>query len=166
MPDAAISAGLIDFAVPVEEMSEKLADFAKSADLLENTFATGASPDQANSFDEALSEIYAIIRNRIGHDFSGYKTKTFVRRVQRCMRVNQIKSIEAYVEQLRQELQEVAALFRDLLINVTNFFRDADAFQMLATSLIPKLFEARRTDDRLGAVFKANLDPVREKFAS
>jgi chemotaxis methyl-accepting protein methylase len=53
-----------------------------------------------------------------------------------------------------------------LLINVTNFFRDADAFQMLATSLIPKLFEARRTDDRLGAVFKANLDPVREKFAS
>ena len=82
------------------------------------------------------------------------------------MRVNQIKSIEAYVEQLRQEPQEVAALFRDLLINVTNFFRDADAFQMLATSLIPKLFEARRTDDRLGAVFKANLDPVREKFAS
>jgi two-component system, chemotaxis family, CheB/CheR fusion protein len=88
MPDAAISAGLIDVAVPVEEMGEKLADFAKSADLLENTFATGASPDQANSFDEALSEIYAIIRNRIGHDFSGYRTKTFVRRVQRCMRVN------------------------------------------------------------------------------
>ena len=70
-----------------------------------------------------------------------------MRRVQRRMQVTQLMTVEAYVERLRQEPQEVAALFRDLLINVTNFFRDADAFEGLADLVIPKLFEGRGADD-------------------
>ena len=100
-----------------------------------------------STISQALPEIYGILRNQIGHDFSGYKTKTFIRRVQRRMQVTQLATIEAYVERLRQEPAEVGALFRDLLINVTNFFRDEDAFEALAASVIPKLFEGRGADD-------------------
>jgi len=70
-----------------------------------------------------------------------------MRRVMRRMQVNQLTTAEAYIEKLRQEPQEVNALFRDLLINVTNFFRDAEAFESLATHAIPKLFEGRGADD-------------------
>jgi two-component system CheB/CheR fusion protein len=63
------------------------------------------------------------------------------------MQVNQHLTVEGYVERLRQEPQEVNALFRDLLINVTNLFRDADAFESLAVSVIPKLFEGRGAED-------------------
>jgi two-component system CheB/CheR fusion protein len=147
MPAAAISSGLVDFAVPVEEMGQKLVEFVRSEPLLDHIMA-GAEPSaEDETIDEALPEIYGILRNQIGHDFSGYKTKTFVRRVQRRMQVTQLKTLEAYLERLRQEPQEVAALFRDLLINVTNFFRDEDAFSTLATAVMPKLFEGRGADD-------------------
>jgi two-component system CheB/CheR fusion protein len=147
MPDSAISSGLIDFAVPVEKMGEKLANYARSLALLDGISVLGEDFSIGKQFDEQLSEIYAIIRNQIGHDFSGYKPKTFLRRVQRRMQVTQIKSIEGYVELLRQQPQEVGALFRDLLINVTNFFRDKEAFQSLAEMVIPKLFEGRGADE-------------------
>ncbi|MGH6678122.1 MAG: CheR family methyltransferase, partial [Bradyrhizobium sp.] len=147
MPNAAISSGLIDFAIPVEEMGTKLAEFVRSNELFEK-MATG-SPHNAldQTIGEALPEIYGILRNQIGHDFSGYKTRTFVRRVQRRMQVTQLNTIGAYVERLRREPKEAGALFRDLLINVTNFFRDEDAFEALATSVIPKIFEGRGADD-------------------
>ena len=74
---------------------------------------------------EASTRSTHLLRNQVGHDFSGYKTKTFLRRVQRRMQVLQLDAIADYVERLRQDPREVKALFRDLLINVTNFFRDA-----------------------------------------
>jgi two-component system CheB/CheR fusion protein len=147
MPNTAISSGFVDFAIPVEEMGAKLAEFVRSDKLIEQM--TEGSPDQAKdqTIGQALPEICGILRNQIGHDFSGYKTKTFARRVQRRMQVTQLDTIEAYVERLRQEPTEVGALFRDLLINVTNFFRDEDAFEAVATSVIPKIFEGRGADD-------------------
>ncbi|WP_314957693.1 CheR family methyltransferase [Bradyrhizobium cosmicum] len=147
MPDAAISSGLIDFAIPVQDMGAKLVEFARSNHLFEQLTGGAADPAEDSTVSQALPEIYGILRNQIGHDFSGYKTKTFIRRVQRRMQVTQLTTIEAYVELLRQEPPEVGALFRDLLINVTNFFRDEDAFEALATSVIPKLFEGRGADD-------------------
>ncbi|MFB6452805.1 CheR family methyltransferase [Bradyrhizobium tunisiense] len=144
MPDAAISSGLIDFAIPVEDMGAKLLEFVRGNDLFEQITDDG-SDDPA--IGQSLPEIYAILRNQIGHDFSGYKTKTFIRRVQRRIQVTQLATIDAYVERLRQEPPEVGALFRDLLINVTNFFRDEDAFEALANSVIPRIFEGRGADD-------------------
>jgi two-component system CheB/CheR fusion protein len=147
MPDAAISSGLIDFAVPVEEMGAKLIEFVRSSELLDQ-IATGSHQGaEEQTIDGDLPEIYGILRNQIGHDFSGYKTKTFMRRVRRRMQVTQLNTIEAYVERLRQEPSEVGALFRDLLINVTNFFRDEDAFETLARLVMPKIFEDRGADD-------------------
>jgi two-component system CheB/CheR fusion protein len=147
MPESAISTGLIDFAVPAEAMGVKLAEFARSMMMLDGMADASRATEDRQALDNTRQEIYAILRNQIGHDFGGYKTKTFLRRVQRRMQIRQLGTIEAYVAQLRQEPQEVAALFRDLLISVTNFFRDADAFENLATMVIPKLFHGRGADD-------------------
>ncbi len=138
MPKSAISTGLVDFAVPVEEMGAKLVEFARGS----------AQPVAENlPLEGELAEIYALLRAQTGHDFSGYKTKTFLRRVQRRMQVTQCGNTGTYIERLRQEPPEVGALFHDLLINVTNFFRDAEAFDALATAVIPKLFAGRGADD-------------------
>ncbi|WP_211872621.1 CheR family methyltransferase [Plastoroseomonas arctica] len=144
MPESAIATGLVDFAIPVEEMGRKLKEF--SADTSGNgTTSPAAVADEP--VEQRIPTIYSILRNQIGHDFSGYKTKTFLRRVRRRMHVGRLPSIDAYVERLQQEPVEVAALFRDLLINVTSFFRDAEAFRSLAELVIPKLFENRGADD-------------------
>jgi two-component system CheB/CheR fusion protein len=141
MPDSAISAGFVDFALPVKEMGGKLAEFAR---MLAET-DDGAGAEAARS--EARLEICAILRNQLGHDFSGYKSKTFFRRVQRRMHVTQSASHETYIQRLRDDPKEIGALFRDLLINVTNFFRDGEAFDRLAELVIPKLFEGRGAED-------------------
>ena len=147
MPEAAISSGLVDFAIPADEMGAKLAEFAHGNVLLDQMIASAKGKPNDRPIADPLAEIYGLLRNQIGHDFSGYKTKTFIRRVQRRMQVTQVKTIEAYVERLRQEPREVVALFRDLLISVTNFFRDEDAFEKLGTAVIPKLFAGRGADD-------------------
>ena len=150
MPDSAIAAGLVDLALPADQMGAKLADFARGNMLMATISGTARSTEEEDyrrEFQKALPEIYSLLRNQLGHDFSGYKSKTFMRRVLRRMQVNQLVSVEAYIEKLRQEPPEVNALFRDLLINVTNFFRDSDAFENLATQVIPKLFEGRGADD-------------------
>ena len=147
MPDSAISTGMIDFAVPVQDMGARVQEFARSFSVLDGLTVAAANEDHDSGEAESLSEIYALLRAQMGHDFSGYKTKTFLRRVQRRMQVTRAETIGLYVECLRQDPKEVSALFRDLLINVTNFFRDADAFEALKAQVIPKLFEGRSAED-------------------
>jgi two-component system CheB/CheR fusion protein len=147
MPDSAIATGLVDFAVPVGEMGEKLVRYARDFHLLGTIEADAAEADRKSTIEEGRAEICSIIRNQIGHDFAGYKDKTFLRRVQRRMHVRQMETLPSYIELLRQDPAEVNALFRDLLINVTNFFRDADAFEKLKQTVIPKLFDGKGADD-------------------
>ncbi len=146
MPQSAIASGLIDLAIPAEEMGRRLIDFARGFEKLgsleERVEATGAEETHA-----VQEEIYSILRSQTGHDFSGYKTKTFLRRVRRRMQLGQILSLEAYVERLRKDPDETMALFRDLLINVTNFFRDGEAFETLEEKVIPKILEGRSASD-------------------
>ena len=147
MPNSAISTGLVDLAVPVDEMGGQLVAFARSLSLLDGMADASRAAEVDKSVDAIRQEIYAILRNQVGHDFGGYKTKTFIRRVQRRMHIRQVDSFDAYVALLQREPPEVSALFRDLLINVTNFFRDTEAFENLATLVIPKLFDGRGADD-------------------
>jgi len=147
MPDAAISTGMIDFALPVGEMGARIAEFARGFSVLEGLTVAAVREDHGSDESAALSDIYALLRAQMGHDFSGYKTKTFLRRVQRRMQVTRADAIGTYVDFLRNDPKEVSALFRDLLINVTNFFRDADAFEALKVQVIPKLFEGRGAED-------------------
>jgi two-component system CheB/CheR fusion protein len=149
MPNSAISTGFIDFAIPADDMGAKLVEFAQTFEALGGLTTDDSLKTIGENVKQAREDIYAILRNQSGHDFSGYKTKTFLRRVQRRMQVTQSRDIEAYVEVLRQRPTEVNFLFRDLLINVTSFFRDADAFEALKDKIIPKLFEARGATDAI-----------------
>ncbi len=139
MPQSAIATGLVDYAVPVEQMGSKLAEQARMMQQLE------AQPEggEEAATKAARETIYAILRNQTGHDFSGYKTRTFMRRLHRRMQIQQCDSIAEYAERLRQKPGEVSLLFRDLLINVTSFFRDPSAFEALRSQVIPRLFEGK-----------------------
>jgi two-component system, chemotaxis family, CheB/CheR fusion protein len=138
MPSSAVAAGIVDLELPVETISERIIGYVRNW----GTFDTRPRGD-------ALTTIFNLLRTRTGHDFREYKERTFRRRVQRRMQVVQTTKLEDYAERLQSEPDEVSALFRDLLIGVTDFFRDADAFQALETLVIPKLFEGKGGDDEV-----------------
>ncbi|MDB5363310.1 MAG: chemotaxis protein CheR [Rhodospirillales bacterium] len=140
MPLSAIGSGMVDLVLSVEAMAAKLATYGK--DLREEN--TG---ETISEIETAKDAIYKLLRNRLGHDFAGYKDKAFLRRVQRRMQVLQLKQVGSYVEHLRQDGNEAQMLFRDLLISVTDFFRDAAAFAALSDEVIPHLFEGKGADD-------------------
>jgi two-component system CheB/CheR fusion protein len=143
MPSSAIATGLVDIIAPVEEMAAKLVAYVDSFGSTDHlTEPTGDRPADDAAAD-ARRQIYAILRDQVGHDFGGYKEKTFLRRVQRRMQVVQLAEVAAYIERLRQDPGEVTLLFRDLLIGVTNFFRDQEAFEALAKLVVPRLFEGK-----------------------
>jgi two-component system CheB/CheR fusion protein len=142
MPDAAIAAGVIDVVLPAAQMADRLMRFA------EDHRAGRTKLDSAGQ-ENAYTAIHRTLQNQLGHDFSGYKQKTFSRRVARRMQVLEIPTVEAYVQRLQETPEEVNLLFRDLLIGVTNFFRDESAFQTLEQTVIPKLFEGRNATDTI-----------------
>lgn len=147
MPDSAIASGLVDFVVPIEMMPAKLIENLGGLDAHDDGVAR-QDPSAENPADaEARQAIFAILRDRVGHDFSGYKKQTLMRRIHRRMRVKQCKDLDEYVQKLRQDPDEATFLFRDLLINVTSFFRDPEAFDVLRETVIPALFEGRSASD-------------------
>jgi two-component system, chemotaxis family, CheB/CheR fusion protein len=140
MPAGAIATGLVDIIAPVEEIPARLMRLKDAQlDLRE---AYEAVP----SADALRLEICSILRTQLGHDFSGYRSQTFVRRVERRMHVVDAKTLPDYIEELKRSPGEVTLLFRDLLIRVTSFFRDKETFETLAARVIPRLFEGRMAD--------------------
>ncbi|MET0637706.1 MAG: CheR family methyltransferase [Chitinophagaceae bacterium] len=98
---------------------------------------------------EQLREIFKELRTRTGHDFSNYKKATMVRRIERRMNVRNLSSLEDYSRFLKNEKDEAAALLKDLLISVTNFFRDKDAFDFLEKDIIPRLLKGKTSMDSI-----------------
>jgi two-component system CheB/CheR fusion protein len=136
MPRSAISTGLVDYELPASEMPNQLIAYAIHAFGRPSSPATVSDPRTEN----ALKKIFILLRTQTGHDFSQYKPSTIRRRIERRMAVNQIDKMDSYVKYLQQTPTEVEALFRDMLIGVTNFFRDPEAFKVLEEQVIPKLF--------------------------
>jgi two-component system, chemotaxis family, CheB/CheR fusion protein len=143
MPESAIASGLVDLAVPVETMPEQLAAYLRSFDILDKEV------DEEGGAETSRKAICALLLDHSGHDFSGYKTRTFYRRIERRMQILQIPSLPAYVDRLREDPGEVNTLFRDLLIGVTNFFRDTKAFEALQQLVMPRLFEGEGPSDTI-----------------
>ena len=139
MPHHAVATGLVDYELSPAEMPNQLIAYT--------SHALGKPPRSATAVatqsDGALKRIFVLLRAQTGHDFSQYKPSTIYRRIDRRMAVHQIDGIDAYVKYLQQAPAEVEALFRDLLIGVTNFFRDPDAFAALERLVIPKLFDGK-----------------------
>jgi two-component system, chemotaxis family, CheB/CheR fusion protein len=136
MPRAAIATGLADAILPVAQMVPKLVAYATHAFGKLPWPSSAASPQDENS----LKKVCVLLRAQTGHDFSQYKPATIHRRIERRMAVHQISGFETYVQYLQKAPEEVQALFADLLIGVTHFFRDPDAFAQLQEHVIPKLF--------------------------
>ena len=126
MPRSAINTGLVDVVLPPEQMPQKLIDFVRHYDANGAVTATGKGETQ-----EPIQQIFAVLRTRTGHDFSGYKQATIRRRLQRRMSVNGISDLAGYAGLLRKSEDEVKALMKDILISVTSFFRDPEAFDIL-----------------------------------
>jgi two-component system, chemotaxis family, CheB/CheR fusion protein len=139
MPAGAIATGAVDIVAPVEAMPGHLT-------RLKLTPVEIPQADRPESVDALRLEICSILRARLGHDFSGYRSQTFLRRVQRRMQVRNVATLDEYIAKLKSDHQEVPLLFRDLLIRVTSFFRDKDTFDALAAQVIPRLFEGKMAD--------------------
>ena len=137
MPRSVIATGLVDYELPPAEMPARLITYAAHAFGKLSRHAPGV----ATLAQGALSKIFILLRAQTGHDFSQYKPTTIHRRIERRMAVHQIATMGGYIKYLQQTPSEVEALFRDLLIGVTNFFRDPEAFAVLEAQIIPRLFE-------------------------
>ncbi len=139
MPLSAISTGLVDYQLPPDKMAKQLISYVSHVyDISKNQ----ESPPISKA-ENALKKVFVLIRNQTGHDFSKYKPSTINRRIERRLAVQQIDTMEGYIKHLQQTPTEVEALFCDLLIGVTSFFRDKDAFQKLEEEIIPRLFAGK-----------------------
>jgi two-component system, chemotaxis family, CheB/CheR fusion protein len=149
MPRSAVKTGLIDWILPVAEIPEKLITFRESSDRLNLTADNDAKIAKEIKGIEGLQEIIKILRSTTGLDFSNYKQGTLVRRIARHLQIHNLEDIPSYVNLLRENSQEVHSLLKNLLINVTNFFRDQKAFKALEKDVVPKIFEGKGPNDSL-----------------
>ena len=139
MPRSAIGTGLVDYILPPAEMAKQLIAYVGHA------FGHAHRSEQlpAAKLGDAHNRIFVILRTQTGHDFSKYKQNTVARRIERRLAVHQIENLDDYVRYLQHTPTEAVALFHDLLIGVTSFFRDPAAFEALATTAIPRLLAAK-----------------------
>ncbi len=146
MPRAAIVTGGADHALPVEEMPAKLIEHVELLATQRGGRGVDGLRDEVESF---LGRISVLLRTRTGHDFSRYKRSTLVRRIRRRITERQAGSVAMYLDTLQRDSHEIDQLFRDLLIGVTDFFRDPEAFVSLARKVVPKLFENKEADSQI-----------------
>ena len=144
MPNSAISTGLVDYIAPAKDLPRYLIDYTKTVHTIQKK---STETVKASSLFE---QILVIIRRRTGHDFSVYKETTIRRRIERRMSVHRITSLSGYIKYLHENPVEIDVLFKDLLIGVTDFFRDKDAFEALKDSL-KKMLEGKPEDDVIRA---------------
>ncbi len=142
MPQSALDAGLADYVMAPREMPAKLIKYARGPFLKSPPSAKTPTPD----IEQALPEILHIVRRRCGHDFSGYKLSTICRRIERRMNIHQIAEPKNYCRYLDENRAEAIDLFKDLLIGVTSFFRDPEAFESLGENAIKPLLETKSDD--------------------
>ncbi len=131
MPRSAIRTGLVDYVAPIEELPAKLIGYVKHAS---QPLVKAAAPPASEA--SAIEKVFLLLRSHTGHDFSLYKRNTVYRRIERRMSVHQIGKIADYVRYLQDNPHEVQLLFKELLIGVTNFFREPEAFEALRETVV------------------------------
>jgi len=140
MPRSVIDAGLADLVARVEELPGKIIGYLRHARVIDRTASPLEEKDQSG-----LEKVVILLRAKTGHDFSMYKKNTVYRRIERRMGIHQIDRIASYVRYLQENPQEVELLFKELLIGVTNFFRDPEAWEHLQDEAIPALLAGHPT---------------------
>jgi two-component system CheB/CheR fusion protein len=140
MPRSAIATGVADFVLPLRELAARLVEL----------IAKKRRAAEESEFDqELLGRIFAQVNLRTGHDFSKYRRSTVLRRIARRMQVTRSDNLQGYYEFLRANVDEALSLLNDMLISVTTFFRDAEVFELLRTSIVPQLFRGKEPDQQI-----------------
>jgi two-component system CheB/CheR fusion protein len=148
MPKSAINEGVVDFVLSPEEIAKELSDRNKYS-LVRKNKTKRAPEDEIENNDLDLRAILTLLHEREKIDFSLYKMSTLKRRIIRRMMIHQLKTIKEYSGYVGQKNNEVELLYKDLLINVTDFFRDSEAFMLLKKNVLAKLLNAKRQGEAL-----------------
>lgn len=141
MPESAVATGLADHVLPVEQMPEALVKYVQHFHV--NGSRVVAAVDET---PDHLNQLLALLRARTNFDFRGYRKKMLARRLERRMGLSRFENVADYLAHLREHPDAVKQLARDLLISVTRFFRDPEAFRTLETEVIAPLFQAKNND--------------------
>ena len=142
MPKSAAATGIVDFVHPPERIASELATFTSGA--------VGLVPEQSErdfSGGSMLQKIFMLIKRKTGVDLSSYKESTIIRRIERRMGINQLHDIRSYVDFMEENPAEIHTLFKEILIGVTRFFRDPEAFEQLKSEVFPKIFGSKEAKD-------------------
>ncbi len=142
MPRSAIIAGMVDFILAPEEMGETLVKYIKNPIFSQTS--SKIIDDQ-----EPFQKIFEMLKRYSGVDFSFYKKSTVVRRIEQRMGINQLSSIEDYLEFLYDSTNEINILYKQLLIGVTRFFRDKEAYEIVRKKVIPELVKSKAEKEAL-----------------
>ncbi len=142
MPGSALTTGLVDYTLAPNKMPKQLIKYVRGPFLSSEAPTTKTEPS-------VMQKIFLQLRNRTGHDFSGYKSNTTRRRIERRMNVHHINNPTQYLEYLQANPQESDILFKELLIGVTAFFRDTDAFKYLKDKIFPNLLKKSQPDSSI-----------------
>jgi two-component system CheB/CheR fusion protein len=140
MPKSAIAEGVVDKVLPPGEIAKELERISEKAEVIHRLTKEGEE-DAISDSDEYLGTIIQLVKKGTGVDFTHYKMNTIKRRIIRRMLLYKLETLKEYADYLKQHAAEVTTLYQDLLINVTNFFRDADAFEYLQKTLFPKIIK-------------------------
>lgn len=154
MPKAAIATGMVDFVLSAVEMPQRLVDIWANACRIrlpkDRDSSLKSLPlesgDAARLAEEALRDIMTLLRSYSKNDFRHYKRATVLRRIERRLLVRSLPDLPAYRDYLREHPEEATPLLQDMLISVTNFFRDREAFEALERDILPGLLEGRAQD--------------------
>jgi two-component system, chemotaxis family, CheB/CheR fusion protein len=149
MPRAAMDTGMVDWVLPVRDMPARILSYFRLEHAVElPPEEPPEAVDATPAYEKELGDVLGFLRTRTGRDFSKYKRATVLRRLGRRMQVNGVDNLPSYLACLRTRPGECAALVQDLLISVTNFFRDPECFAALE-SVIPALFEGKGPNEAL-----------------
>jgi len=142
MPSSAIQSGVVDFILPPEEIPQKLLDIKNKVNLNDEEIIN--SPLLEN---DTFKQIISLLRIRKGTDFTHYKQTTVRRRILRRIAIAKIEDTTGYLKYLREDKNEQDALYQDLLIPVTAFFRDANVFSSLCENVFPHILNNKESND-------------------
>ena len=150
MPNTAMETGMVDFMLPPAEIACRIADMATVPYIMPSSQAeesdamiASVSPDEPVVRPMGFAAVYALMRSHSGIDFSQYKRATFERRTRRRMALYHLSDVADYVERLNEDPLEASALYRDVLITVTGFFRDTEAFEFIGNVILPSLIQEK-----------------------
>ncbi|MGH9404747.1 MAG: chemotaxis protein CheB [Terriglobia bacterium] len=147
MPQSAIASGAVDIILPPEGIAAKLLQICEHPYIREAPASADAEPSKDGIED--FKKIFAMLRGATGVDFNAYKLTTINRRIKRRMALHKLQKLPDYVKLLAEQPEELHALFRDILIHVTGFFRNEECFEALSERIFPRLTRGRANNDRL-----------------